>query len=67
MRLCTCGTDLLGAQIDAHSRFGRHWDSALVGWLAAAEAASPSGRAVLSTYPPDYEARPVKHNRTCLL
>ncbi|KAK9819250.1 hypothetical protein WJX81_000875 [Elliptochloris bilobata] len=42
-------------QIDAHSRFGRHWDSALIGWLADAEAASVCSRAVLSTYPPDYE------------
>ena len=42
-------------QIDAHSRFSCHWDSALVGWLAAAEAASTHGAAVLSAYPPNYE------------
>ena len=57
MHLCSCGAMQLGAQIDAHSRFGRHWDSALIGWLADAEAASASGRAVLSTYPPGYEVQ----------
>lgn len=58
---------MVGAQIDAHSRFGRHWDSALIGWLADAEAASSSGRAVLSTYPPGYEARPIESAIGCCL
>ena len=42
-------------QIDAHMRFGRGWDERLVRWLAQAEAGTPHGRAVLSTYPPGYE------------
>ncbi len=37
-------------QIDAHSRFARHWDETLIGTLRAC----PSERAVLSTYPASY-------------
>ena len=44
-------------QVDAHMRFGPGWDECLVRWLAQAEAATPHGRAVLSTYPPSYEVR----------
>jgi hypothetical protein len=45
-------------QIDSHMRFAPGWDAALLGWLAQAEADSPGGRAVLSTYPPSYEVSP---------
>ena len=44
-------------QIDSHMRFSRGWDEFLVRWLAQAQAEAPQGRAVLSTYPPNYEVR----------
>ena len=42
-------------QIDSHMRFCQGWDRDLLGWIAAAEAMSSHGRAVISTYPPGYE------------
>ncbi|GLC55882.1 hypothetical protein PLESTB_001039600 [Pleodorina starrii] len=41
-------------QIDSHMRMVSGWDTLCVRQLAAAEAASPTGKAVLSTYPLGY-------------
>ena len=43
-------------QIDSHMRFSVGWDQLLIAWLHRAERASSIGRAVLSTYPPAYQA-----------
>eukprot|EP00192_Tetraselmis_astigmatica_P008377 CAMPEP_0117655384 /NCGR_PEP_ID=MMETSP0804-20121206/4251_1 /TAXON_ID=1074897 /ORGANISM="Tetraselmis astigmatica, Strain CCMP880" /LENGTH=688 /DNA_ID=CAMNT_0005461733 /DNA_START=303 /DNA_END=2368 /DNA_ORIENTATION=- len=42
-------------QLDSHMRFASGWDTAMLRWLEAAEAASTFGKAVLSSYPPGYE------------
>ena len=43
-------------QIDSHMRFSTDWDAQLIAWLHQAERDSGIGRAVLSTYPPAYQA-----------
>ena len=43
-------------QIDSHMRFSVGWDKQLIAWLHRAERASGIGRAVLSAYPPAYQA-----------
>ncbi|BDA44136.1 probable Egl nine homolog 3 at N-terminal half [Coccomyxa sp. Obi] len=42
-------------QIDSHMRFVPGWDEHLIHWLAACEQNAQYGKAVLSTYPPEYE------------
>ena len=39
-------------------RFVEGWDSKLLGMLSRAERSAQHGRAVLSAYPPGYQARP---------
>ncbi|EIE25897.1 hypothetical protein COCSUDRAFT_60908 [Coccomyxa subellipsoidea C-169] len=42
-------------QIDSHMRFAPGWDEQLIHWLAACEQQAQFGKAVLSTYPPDFQ------------
>ena len=66
---CDVAQELLGQakfvlRVDSATRFSRRWDDELIGGLRAAEAASPSGLAVLTVHPGLYvgsgdEARPV--------
>ena len=46
-------------QIDSHMRFVPGWDVKLLQMLIQAEQMSTYGKAVVSSYPPAYEVRPL--------